>query len=453
MQMLACYLGSEDRTLAPDVDVMAQGRAMTAKKALFGKLPALAATIFSLLAPAVVSAGDAWDPGTKGGTPAPLVRSRLVLEREEVVFKGGEVTGRFRVRNPDPTALRATMGFPVDYASRERFDPATLADSFLNDLTAPLHVIIANHEAEPVGVRDETDHYPFRYTWDMTFPGNGAAEFTVSYPMQPFVLAEEGGGGVKRSEFSFTPRADGYGSKTVKAARFDYCDARLVRALARFPEGGYETWSADGLTVAYTEWRIAPAPYRLDEQKGCIVWERSNWQPRRDTDDIRVAVEKSSQSFAFSCTRNDCNGLARMQAIWDNWCGTGPVGGKRQFAETVNLTTQPLPADFHRLEFLAYRHSHDLSAAENPQIYLPAHLETDFQLALLRYLRNYIAAAHGQRFRDQQLAACYRDVPQMPAWTPAERQNLEVIRSLESSITKENQLAWKQLRGERGEER
>ena len=85
----------------------------------------------------------------------------------------------------------------------------------------------------------------------------------------------------------------------------------------------------------YDTWSVKPEPYEIDKERGCVVWNRSNWTPAKGVDDIEVG--KTIRTGSYSPVVSDAP-RARVNAevedpgaantfqpseYLNRWCGEG----------------------------------------------------------------------------------------------------------------------------------
>jgi len=73
----------------------------------------------------------------------------------------------------------------------------------------------------------------------------------------------------------------------LEEALFEYYDEDFVKFITSYYPGPW--WEDEG-TQLEVKYVVSPQPYTLEIDEGKIVWQRTNWVPRKNKDDIRVAI-------------------------------------------------------------------------------------------------------------------------------------------------------------------
>ncbi len=382
--------------------------------------------------------GAAWSSGVASAPPRPLKQNDLLLIKEHVVFKDGDVEARFWVNNPTKKQIHVTMGFPLEYKSYVQ-DKARVQE-YTKQLLDKFDVEVDGEDVEARLTNDMTNDYPIVINWEMDYPSQTVTEFAVSYPMH----SSQGGsdnpgiGSDWSQSFRYITHTGAYWAGPIKEALFEYCD-KGAPLLQRSPSGHEQYWSDGGNKETWASVNVSPSPYRLKD--GCVIWERRDWTPTQD-----IAIENKG---GYSHYRPES-----QEDIFDKWCGLSKDNeykGK-QFAALVKLAEIPLTkATYAKLIDESHQYLTGESERCNgdwcdPFYEYPQHLKTDYELILLRYLRNSIFAQHGYAFKDDQLKKCFANVQQKsPNLSTVEKANLEFIQSLETQIKITNKKAWTEV--------
>ncbi|MHA1569010.1 MAG: hypothetical protein ACTSXZ_06035, partial [Alphaproteobacteria bacterium] len=196
----------------------------------------------------------------------------------------------------------------------------------------------------------------------------------------------------------------------------------------------------------------------------CIVWERTNWVPQKKKDDIYVRSETGINAGNYvvdvSCPGSQC--LPDTPRTLETLCGNNPLGrslaqgsafGDRWKLHQTRLTPKRYETiraaaweQFNTVWSVHYARVYQLSGFSYSWEQTPRHLRTTFELQLLRYLRNYLMAAHGTSFDDEQLWQCFAVMPQRPIWNAIETDNLAFLAAREVVARHQNTAAWDDLR-------
>lgn len=184
------------------------------------------------------------------------------------------------------------------------------------------------------------------------------------------------------------------------------------------------------------DWSVSPQPTLIDRKAGKVVWKRSNWTPRKGVDDIRISARY--HYFSNAPCVDGCDG-SEDRGYFSDWCGRSeyfsPAG---QLGTHLQIDSKRLDMnDFDRILRAAalYPPLDDDATRRNPVAEMPEHLRLRYKLWLLRYLRNYLFAIHGHRFRDPGLVECFAGVEDVKRpFTAVENLNIEVIRKAEARL-------------------
>jgi hypothetical protein len=185
------------------------------------------------------------------------------------------------------------------------------------------------------------------------------------------------------------------------------------------------------------------------QEKGlCIIWKRQDWSPEEEEDDIVVSKEweledwQSPKMGVNDAYSGDHTINLYSDLRLDNWCGKGerPFAEHdikvtpRHFAKAILIDTEPLTDDsFKKIIRWAYAYP-QTAPVSAIKINAPPHIETDFELALLRYLRNYLYGLHGYSFQNEAHAACFSDLVTRKRWTQVEKKNLEFLKTIATKV-------------------
>jgi len=138
----------------------------------------------------------------------------------------------------------------------------------------------------------------------------------------------------------------------------------------------------------------------------------------------------------------------------EHWCGVNKNIQKGHFAKQLNLDSKLFTEiEIEKLTKRSYVHITGTKEDCNgdwcdPFYDLPVHLKTDYQLLLLRYLRNSIIAKYGYQFKDENLQQCFSNIsPAEGKLTDFEIENIKQIRKLESDIIEINNNTWQKIKG------
>ena len=386
-----------------------------------------------------------WDGAAAGG-PGPVVQSKLELQREKVLFDKGKVHATFWVRNPTSEKITITMGFPVKFFGLEADEKQNYTNDYTNKFLRSFEVRIGSVTVKPEFTKGKKGSYPYVYTWTMLFLPHSLIDFTVTYLMYPSHVGRPGAEDTRK--FTYITHTGSNWAGPINTADLHFCDQGLLKFI-RTPPGEY--WAENGMITYGISWEVRPTPYSINEETSCIEWHRTNWKPVKNVDDIIVNYSFTSGTDYRSggvepCWDGDCENVKEpknfdLEAIMDNWCKAGDV---TPFAETTSITQLNInDSIFDGIESDAYFRYDPVFQTYNT---LPEHLRTDYQLLLLRYLRNYIFARHGHKFKDERLGACFSGITQALTWNAAEKINVDWMLAKEKALKKINGRAWDSVR-------
>ena len=382
--------------------------------------------------------GAAWSSGVASAPPRPLKQNDLLLIKEHVVFKNGEVEARFWVKNPTKNQIHVTMGFPLEYKSYVQ-DKAGM-EEYTKQLLDKFDVKVNGEAVEARLTKDMTNDYPIVINWEMNYPPQKVTEFAVSYPMHSSRGGSDNPGiGSDWSEsFRYITHTGSYWAGPIKEALFEYCD-KGASVLQQNPSGHEQYWSDGGNKRIWASVNISPSPYRMKD--GCVVWERKDWIPTQD-----IAIENKG---GYSHYRPES-----QEEILDKWCGLSKDNDYKgkQFSTSVKLAEIPLTKSSYK-KLIDESHQYLTGESErcngdwcDPFYEYPQHLKTDYELILLRYLRNSIFAQHGYPFKDEQLKQCFvQTQTNGQTLNTVEKANVNFIQSLEKEVDKINKNAWAEV--------
>lgn len=383
--------------------------------------------------------GVGWDIGSVTTTPHPVKQDNLILQREHVSF-GKNVKAHYWIFNPTQKKITVTMGFPIGLINLmgDAQEKAAFIRDYAKKFSDSFLIKIRGEKAKTSLLVNPGNEYPIVFTWQMTFPSGVITEYEAEYPLEWYGTHPDGG--TDYIGFTYITHTGSYWAQPIGEATFEYCAKEMVEEMMKVPSGEY--W-LDYQTEYHVEWNVKPQPYQIDKKRGCIVWRRSKWSPKKGTDDI--AISKSWRSISWKSPDmvdtweedNTINTYSDMRL--KNWCGTNEyydLGNdinitKGQFAQAIKLDTEYLTDDsLKKIVRWAYAYPKKTPDA-SVGLELPPHIETDFKLSLLSYLRNYLYAVHGHVFKDKTLSACFSNLSTRDRWSSVEVKNLEFIKASE----------------------
>lgn len=437
-----------------------------------------------LLSHNAYSNGAAWNPGNISGTPGPIKQNDLILQKEYVIFddspnkEEGTVTAEFWIYNPTNKEITVTMGFPLDYSERatasgwpikeknsERYTIKSIGiggegtgaspeederSKYIEDFKDKFDVSVDGNKVTATSSGKGTGVYNTVYTWDMTFPPMKTTQYTVKYPMtvsdkgQDHGEGDSDGGSEGSHSFTYITHTGAYWAKPIGDATFEYCSEKLIKFILSAPTGEISEVRETALTYdSHTEgWSIKPKPYDINNEKGCIVWRRQNWLPKKYDDDIQVSTY--IKTIGYQKTPSVENEV-HQDALMKKWCGASVDGIKNyHFGQDANVQERELSTKtYNAIAKKAYTYPlfNDDKNFTKEFHGLSVQTQTNYHLLLLRYLRNYIFAVHGHVFKDQKLAQCFQSVNKVTSQnlTAIEKKNIDWLSDYEKQMKKQNQ--------------
>jgi hypothetical protein len=389
--------------------------------------------------------GAVFHQGTESGSPMPVKQTELYLSKEHVVFKKDEVVAKFWVNNPSKNDISVRMGFPLKNGYGQKDDKERI--DYFNSMTSKIKVTSNNKTLKYEIKENDGEFYRLIIMWDMTFPPGDLTEFIVTYPKDSTWQSADGLG--ESFNFSYITNTGSYWARPIEDATFEYYDKELIDFITTFPSG---EWWSDNDTLIDVTYSISPQPYTLDQKTGKIVWNRHNWVPKKNRDEINVKI---GWKYKFEYEQREVDGAGDWRSNLDRWCGQPEPtkeADSKQFAEVIGLETTKFD---NKLFTIGLGNKSKLYGGiyYQAELYgstrgvLPAykHINIAFKLELLRYLRNYIAARHGHVFKDGNFADCFANIKQKKNWADTEKANLELIKQLETELSREYNKALKEL--------
>jgi hypothetical protein len=385
--------------------------------------------------------GAVFELGTETSTPVPVQQSELYLHKEHVVFRENKVVARFWVQNPSERDIAVQMGFPLSHGYRDERGPVN-DETKIRLLEKISSQVKISSEGKPFPLEmNEQEQGPYRVTflWRMNFPAGKLTEFTVEYPMDRTWGQADGIG--DNSEFVYITHTGASWARPIGEALFEYYDEDLVEFITTYYPG---LWWEDAQTQLEVGYVISPQPYTLDTDEGKIVWKRTDWVPRKNKDDIRVAIK-----WRYNVGAPGVDTHTSDPSSFGLLCGDEypeDAGRSKHFAETTRLETVKYNQQTFQSEILYEAYKYRQRHAAYPAI--SEHMRIAEQLEVLKYLRNYLAARHGHTFKDEGLAECYRNVKPKKSWSDAEKANLQLVQELEKSLAIEYKNAVARIKDE-----
>jgi hypothetical protein len=389
--------------------------------------------------------GAAWKWPMPPGTPGPVRRAGLVLEREDVEFRHGRGLARFWVRNNTERPVATAMGFPLAVANTRRENrrpPEAMAEDPTPEAAEAARLAIrveVEGKAVPSFLKMSTvTEYPAVIGWKMTFAPRTRTAFSVSYPIRYGWFSGASTAPIPRDggtvAFRYITHTGAYWAGPIGEATLRFCDEKLIKLYLEVPAG--REWEHAGWTYGEVRWKVGPSPFALDRQAGCLVWERKAWTPARGKDDLEVRVE-------WSPPQGD---LPEEGRLFDRWCGlyaTVPGEGeneskrpdalyrevKRQLGAEMKVDLRALDAaGFEKIERAAWarlrQNRRTLTLEE-----APFHFRAMVRQRLLEYLRNYPYGVRDHAFKIERLRSCFSTVKgsRKGPLTSVERANLRFV--------------------------
>lgn len=376
----------------------------------------------------VMANGAVFELGSESSSPMPVKQGELYLKNEHVVFKDNKVVARFWVQNPSNKDISVQMGFPLShgYKSEDRPTKDEVKISFLEKISAKVK-ITSNGKSFPLTMNEQDKgSYRVTFLWEMSFPAEKLTEFTVEYPMDRTWGSGDGIG--DNSSFIYITHTGASWARPIEEAVFEYHDRDLVDFITSFYPGDWWENEDTQLEIKYV---VSPQPFKLDLDEGKIVWRRINWVPRKNKDDIRVAI-----SWRYNVGAPKVDTQTGDPSSFGLLCGDeypGDAGRSKHFAETTKLETVKYNQQTFQNEIFYEAYKYRKRYEAYPTI--SEHMIIAEQLEVLKYVRNYLAARHGHTFKDEGLAECFRNVKPKKSWSDAEKVNLQLIQELEKSLS------------------
>ncbi len=415
------------------------------------------------------------------GTPGPIKQNDLILEREHVVFdkkdlskNEGEslVKARFWIRNPTSKDITVKMGFPVN----RKGDMADMSGNWESkELLENFHLKINGKKTPTDSNVFKHGEYRIVHTWEMTFAADSVTQYAVEYPLiesgnQADVIGSS-------STFEYITHTGSFWAQPIQKATFEYCSDRLFQRLSPDHKTPAYYWSEPTVQIELIL-EVRPTPDEFDRKRNCIVWNRENWTPKKDSDDIRVTVkawdyQQSIIMLGGECGINPClvSTDMTMKYLCNEFRGciffqqgniekltSGFDMGSRLSLSDRKLSNQVFDEIRNSVyDSLHLSHNNEEGLLDDPEYKIsrlpaykhydeaPDHLKFLFEVHLLRYMRNYIAAQHGHEFEDPQLKKCFEGIPRKTEVSDVERHNLTFILQREKIVKEENEKAWKKI--------
>ncbi|MEM1349208.1 MAG: hypothetical protein AAGI01_11675 [Myxococcota bacterium] len=364
--------------------------------------------------------GAAWEDAPSVGLPGPVKETRLRLLEEAVTFERGVVRATFRVGNPTKEDVTLDVGFPVRIPQtlggfppkdpRELLehgdlsDPAALA-TFAAEKLSPKVAVDGEAARAKILTNPKNVDYPVTYVWPMTVKAKSEAVFTVAYPL--VYSWYESDFGEVRMTHTYITHTGSFWATPIGRATFEFCDDRLMKSVLGLEPGTH--WVGDEATTAWeVTHHIKPKPTRVDTKRGCIIWERRRWRPKKNKDDLLVEVSiRPSLADLFFAEEE-----SREDVIVSRWCQAEPSLADVLSLKDVVLEAKDLPALSKPAMAMIRRtdpsSEEALKAAEKELVAAPEHVRLNFELAMYRYMRNYYFALRGYAFEDPMLARCFQ---------------------------------------------
>lgn len=378
--------------------------------------------------------GAAWSPGVQTGTPHPVQQNDLILEKEHVLIKDGKITAKFWVYNPKNVDIKILIGFPVVGHREDLMSFEILKEHLLGD-ALEFSVTSDKQKLDTELLTDFKNEYPIVYTWEMAFPAKKTTEFTVEYKYLP----EEGtdGATIGSHSINYITHTGSFWAAPIMTAKFKYCNAEVVDFFNNYDNGKFSGWIDNGDAELTFEATFYPEPYVIDLNKKCIIWQRENWKPKAQIDDIKINIFWNKKEYIGE------DGFIRSRERFFK----GMCKHKKGTEQSIKFSGERVNED-KLLEILfneINRQIYTFESKVDPKAF-PEHIKTDLQLLVLRYFRNYIFALHGYNFKDEKFASCFKSVPQKKEWLEVEKENMDTIIKLEKKIEEENKVAWDKVK-------
>lgn len=415
--------------------------------------------------------GAVWNPGTITGTPGPVKQSALILEEERVDIENGTnhieriVTAWFKVRNPTKKPITVIMGFPIDYSNVQKKGD----EGYLGSFVGKVNVKVDGEQKSPVVKHDLGKNYSAVILWNMTFPPGRSTEFEVTYPARMDEDARDepdyetgGGGSTSIRVFRYITHTGAFWAGPIGKATINYCDKYISPDLYNEEHHASFEWSEDGQEERSVVWDfdMKPKPYHVDIEKRCIVWNREQWVPKKPDDDIEIKVYERNYTTIYktrdSMPPSDELKIGRVDYL-RLWCGIDAHGRKgQQVADIYGVADKRIgielyldiekKAYYYPVNPPVYRNANEQPSDSTSLDAMPTHLKSDFELILLRYLRNYLYAIHGHQFKSADLAECFQGIKSRRMWTDVEKWNVEWLVDYEKQIKELNTWSWEKIK-------
>lgn len=400
--------------------------------------------------------GAVWNPAPISGSPRPVKQDELILNKEHVFFKDDQVNANFWVFNPTKNSKSVTMGFPLEYREYMKQSQGLTEgiEGYVKELLNNFKITVNGQVVPAQLTQNLKNDYPIVINWEMVFLAEKITEFTVQYPMR---WANQSGdnpgiGSEWSRSFSYITHTGAYWAQPIKEAIFEYCDEG-ASFLMEYPSGEYEEWKNNGWSVEHESVGVNPKPTKLDWDTTCIKWEMKNWTPQKGKDDIGISIRGDGSDYTISLSCGENGNDEFWTSVMKHWCGRCSKNDKKQFSAQMKLDKVRLSSrKFEDLVKESYvyitgRNEESNGDWDDPFYEFPEHLATDYQLNLLKYLRNSIYARYGHEFKDNELANCFSNVKVIKgSLNEIEKENVKYIQTLEKQIGDKNQKAWLQVR-------
>jgi hypothetical protein len=387
--------------------------------------------------------GAVFQRGSESGAPGPVKQTELYLQKEHVIFRDNEVVARFWVQNPADRDIPVTMGFPLYYGPYFGQKDNNLNDEeriqFASKINSAVSITSQGKAFKLEMKEQEKGPYRLTFLWEMTYPAGKLTEFTVKYPMDRNWHSADGSG--EHAEFVYITHTGASWARPIEEALFEYYDDDFVKFITNYYPG---PWWEDDKTQLEVHYVVSPQPYAIDLEQGKIVWQRRNWTPRTNKDDIRVSL-----GWKYNVGAPGVDTHTSDPSSFGLLCGDeypGDDGRAQHFAETTRLESVKYNRQTFQDEIFHKAYEYRKRYESNPAI--AAHMELAEKLEVLKYVRNYLAARHGHTFKDEGLAECYRNVKPKKSWSDAEKANLQLIQELEKTLASEYRKALSAIKNE-----
>lgn len=403
-----------------------------------------------LLAAASPARGNAynvtWNPTTGGARP--VDSEHLVLERESVVFAEGRVDATFRIRNTSDEAVTTDMGFPL------ADDDPNSVEAYRERSFTGVHVLVDGEPVDWTLKKDLEGDYPVALAWSMTFPAGAITRLRVQHPLRYRWNYGEATEADHDIHFDYVTHTGAYWAEPIGRATFRFCDERVMRWIARFSSDS--TWWNEELDETLSvSWEVSPEPTRIDRDRGCIVWERTDWVPEKDADDLSIDLGLHGSAHHYPSDAR----------LYSRWCGLdehryagvnqtpafrpGKAEGSPHLAVDLDLDETRLDEErlagireqaFRRVQNVnpPVTQQHGAPARVPVRDELPRHQRLRIRLELVRYLRGWLQVAGGGHPDHPRLFRCFANHPAGgDELSPTGRANLKWLRTREQRLEEE----------------